>query len=137
RITHYALRTTQYASPTMPLHFDHHQLPNGLDIIGERNTDSHSFAIGLFIKTGSRDEDLKVMGVSHFLEHMMFKGSETRGWEAMNRIFDELGARYNAYTTQEITCYYANVLPEFTEPIIEHLAHLLRPALRAEDFESE
>jgi len=121
----------------MPLKFHYRQLPNGLDIIAEENPDSHSFAAGLFVKTGSRDEDGNVNGVSHFLEHMMFKGSEKYGWEDVNRIFDELGARYNAFTSQEMTAYYANVLPEFTERTIEHLSHLLRPAIRNEDFTTE
>jgi predicted Zn-dependent peptidase len=121
----------------MPLTFKHHQLPNGLDIIAEENPDSHSFAAGIFVKTGSRDEDMSVNGVSHFLEHMMFKGSSKYTWEDVNRIFDEIGARYNAYTSQEMTAYYANVLPEFTEAAVEHLAHLLRPAIRVEDFTTE
>ncbi|HEY7086613.1 MAG TPA: pitrilysin family protein [Tepidisphaeraceae bacterium] len=121
----------------MPLEFHHHQLPNGLDIIGEINRDSHSFAAGIFVKTGSRDESVDINGVSHFLEHMMFKGSSKYTWEDVNRIFDEIGARYNAFTTQEMTAYYANVLPEFTERAIEHLSHLLRPAIRVEDFTTE
>src|SRR5689334_9504462 len=121
----------------MPLTFHHKQLPNGLDIVAEENPDSHSFAAGLFVKTGARDEDANVNGVSHFLEHMMFKGSDKYTWEDVNRIFDEIGARYNAFTSQEMTAYYANVLPEFTERTIEHLAHLLRPAIRNEDFTTE
>src|SRR6185436_7109712 len=121
----------------MALSFRYHQLPNGLDIVAEVNPDSHSFAAGLFVKTGSRDEDPAINGVSHFLEHMMFKGSEKYTWEDVNRIFDEIGARYNAFTSQEMTAYYANVLPEFTERAIEHLAHLLRPAIRNSDFDTE
>src|SRR5207244_2816391 len=121
----------------MPLTFHHHQLPNGLDIVAEINPDSHSFAAGLFVKTGARDETATINGVSHFLEHMMFKGSEKYGWEDVNRIFDEIGARYNAFTSQEMTAYYANVLPEFTERALEHLSHLLRPAIRVEDFTTE
>src|SRR5437762_2405942 len=121
----------------MPLTFHHHQLQSGLDIVAEENPDSHSFAAGLFVKTGSRDEAAEVNGVSHFLEHMMFKGSTQYTWEDVNRIFDEMGARYNAFTSQEMTAYYANVLPEFTERTIEHLSHLLRPALREKDFDSE
>ena len=105
----------------MALSFKHHQLANGLDIIAEENPDSHSFAAGIFVKTGARDEDMTVNGVSHFLEHMMFKGSGKYTWEDVNRIFDEIGARYNAYTSQEMTAYYANVLPEFTEVAVEHL----------------
>lgn len=121
----------------MPLKFHYKQLPNGLDIVAEENPDSHSLAAGLFVKTGARDEDASINGVSHFLEHMMFKGSEKYGWEDVNRIFDELGARYNAFTTQEMTAYYANVLPEFTDRAIEHLSHLLRPAIRNADFDTE
>src|SRR3982750_4624740 len=121
----------------MALSFKHHQLPNGLDIVAEVNPDSHSVALGFFVKTGSRDESPEINGVSHFLEHMMFKGSSKYTWEDVNRIFDEIGARYNAFTTQEMTAYYANVIPEFTERTIEHLSHLLRPELREADFDTE
>lgn len=121
----------------MALSFRQHRLKNGLDIVGEINPDSHSFAAGFFVKTGSRDETLKINGVSHFLEHMMFKGSSKYTWEDVNRIFDELGARYNAFTSQEMTAYYANVLPEFTRAAVEHLSHLLRPAIRQADFDTE
>jgi predicted Zn-dependent peptidase len=119
------------------LSFHQAQLPNGLDIIAEENPDSHSTALGLFVKTGSRDESAAINGVSHFLEHMMFKGSTRYTWEDMNRIFDEMGAKYNAFTSQEMTAYYANVLPEFTEKALEHLSHLLRPAIRPADFDTE
>lgn len=121
----------------MPLTFHQHQLKNGLDVIAEVNPDSYSTAMGLFVRTGARDEEPKLNGVSHFLEHMMFKGSQKYTWEDVNRIFDEIGARYNAFTSQEMTAYYANVLPEFTERAIEHLAHLLRPAIRNQDFDTE
>lgn len=121
----------------MPLTFHYKQLSNGLDIVAERNADAHSIAMGLFVKTGSRDEDQSLNGVSHFLEHMMFKGSSRYTWQDVNRIFDEIGAKYNAFTSQEMTAYYANVLPEFTERALEHLSHLLRPAIRDEDFNTE
>ena len=109
----------------MALKFHQAQLKNGLDIIAEVNPISHSVALGLYVKTGSRDETPDISGVSHFLEHMMFKGSDKYSWEDVNRIFDELGARYNAFTSQEMTAYYAIVLPEFTEQALEHLSHLL------------
>lgn len=121
----------------MPPRFEHFQLPNGLDILCEHNPAAHSMACGFFVGTGSRDEAPEINGVSHFLEHMMFKGSNRYTWEDVNRIFDELGAQYNAYTTQEMTAYYASVLPEFTDGVMEHLAHLLRPALREADFQME
>src|SRR5580692_8551311 len=112
-------------------------LPNGLQIIAESNPDAHSFAAGFYVNTGSRDELPALNGVSHFLEHMMFKGSSKYSWEDVNRIFDEMGAQYNAYTSQENTAYFANVLPEFSERAVEHLSHLLRPAIRQEDFDTE
>lgn len=121
----------------MPLTFEKAQLSNGLDIVAEVNPDAYSFAAGLFVKTGSRDEPVEVNGVSHFLEHMMFKGSDKYTWEDVNRIFDEMGAKYNAFTTQEMTAYYANVLPEFSELTLQHLSHLLRPAIRQADFDTE
>ena len=121
----------------MALSFHYHQLPNGLDIVAETNPDAHSIAAGLFVQTGSRDEEASINGVSHFLEHMMFKGSEKYTWEDVNRIFDEIGARYNAFTSQEMTAYYANVLPEYAERAVEHLSHLLRPAIRQADFDTE
>jgi len=121
----------------MPLKYQTTTLPNGLTIATEHNDDAHSFSAGFFVKTGSRDETPNVNGVSHFLEHMMFKGSDTTTWEDVNRVFDEIGARYNAYTSQEMTAYFANVIPEFTERAVEHLALLLRPAIRQEDFDTE
>ncbi|MEM6562287.1 MAG: pitrilysin family protein, partial [Planctomycetota bacterium] len=121
----------------MSLSFHAHTLPNGLQILAEHNPSAHSVAAGLFVKTGSRDEAPDINGVSHFLEHMMFKGDDTLGWEDVNRIFDEIGARYNAFTSQEMTAYYAQVLPRFTEKALDMLGHLLRPAIRQADFDTE
>src|ERR1044072_6080037 len=91
----------------------------------------------MFEKTAARDESMDVSGVEHFLAHMMFTRTEKYAWEDVNRIFGEIGARYNASTSQEMTTYYANVLPEYTEKAVEHLAHLLRPAIRESDFTTE
>ena len=119
-----------------PTHYEH-TLDNGLTILAEPTPTARSFACGLFVKTGTRDEPQRLNGVSHFLEHMMFKGSDSRDAAEMNRVFDELGANYNAYTSQEVTAYYASVLPEFTGEVMEHVGHLFRPALRDADFETE
>ena len=83
----------------MPVEFRQHQLKNGLTIIAEPNPSAHTSAIGFFVNTGTRDEDKSLMGVSHFLEHMMFKGTDRRSADDVNREFDEMGANYNAYTT--------------------------------------
>lgn len=119
------------------MRYDHHTLPNGLTIIGEYNEAAQSMALGFFTRTGSRDETPEISGVSHFLEHMMFKGSARRSAEAVDREFDELGARYNAFTSEENTVYYAAVLPEFQERLIDLLADMLRPSLRQSDFDTE
>ncbi len=121
----------------MSVDFHHHQLSNGLTVIGEVNSDAHTAAVGFFVKTGSRDEDPAMMGVSHFLEHMMFKGTDRRTADDVNCEFDELGANYNAYTTQEDTVFFAQVLPQCLPPVVDLLADILRPSLRSDDFDME
>src|SRR5690606_20880125 len=107
-----------------------HTFPNGLQVIGEQNPHALSCAIGAFVRTGSRDETPEQAGVSHFLEHMAFKGSDRRSAEDVNREFDEIGAKYNAYTTEEHTVYHAAVLPEYTPQALDLVIDLLRPSLR-------
>ena len=119
------------------LRFDHTVLENGLTIIGEHNPQAKSFAAGYFVKTGARDETPDISGVSHFLEHMMFKGTDRRSAEDINREFDELGANYNAYTSDEQTVYYGAVLSERAYPLLDLLSDMMRPALRQEDFDIE
>ncbi len=119
------------------LSFKHAQLANGLDVIAEVNDHAHSMAMGFMVKTGSRDESAEVAGVSHFLEHMMFKGTDRRTAAQVNHEFDAMGAKNNAFTSNEVTCYWANVLPEFTPRTLDLLADMMRPALRDEDFNME
>ena len=76
-------------------------LPNGLEILAECNPEMHSAAVAFFVKTGARDESADVAGVSHFLEHMTFKGTATRTSEQVNRELDALGAHSNASTSKE------------------------------------
>jgi predicted Zn-dependent peptidase len=117
--------------------FKQHVAPNGLKVIVECDAEAHSAAAGFFVKTGARDETAALMGVSHFLEHMMFKGTDTLSAEDLNRRFDEIGARNNAYTTSEMTCFYAQVIPEHLSEATDLLARMLRPALRQDDFDRE
>src|SRR5690606_12828013 len=69
-----------------------------------------SVAIGLFVKAGSIDETEKEWGLSHFIEHMLFKGTATRSAKMIAEQFDRMGGDLNAYTSKEMTCYYATVL---------------------------
>ena len=119
------------------MEFREEQLENGLQIVAECNDEAHSTALGFFVQTGARDEHEGVAGVSHFLEHMMFKGTPTRSAEDVNREFDEMGAHYNAFTSEEHTVYYAAVLPEFQTSAVELLGDIIRPSLREEDFDTE
>lgn len=124
----------------MEVTFRQARLSNGLTLIAEVDPASHSSAIGFFVKTGARDEDTRVMGVSHFLEHMMFKGTPTRSAERINQDFDRIGARNNAYTSGEMTCFHATVLPDKLlgrGGATEILCDMMRPALRQEDFDTE
>ena len=117
--------------------FEHTQLDNGLTIVAEVSPASASVAAGFFVRTGSRDETPELAGVSHFLEHMMFKGTERRSALDVNREFDEMGAQYNASTSEENTVYFAAVLPEFQDRALDLLGDMLRPSLRGEDFDVE
>ncbi len=131
-------KAEQIPDPKSPsLRFDRATLDNGLELIGEYNEDAKSMAVGFFVRTGSRDETPSIMGVSHFLEHMMFKGTERRSPEDVNLEFDEMGAQYNAFTSEENTVYYGAVLPEFQPRLIDLLSDMMRPSLRGEDFDME
>ncbi len=117
--------------------FEQETLDNGLKVIAELNPNVHSVAFGFFVRTGSRDESAEVSGVSHFLEHMVFKGTEKYSAEDVNRIFDEIGANYNASTSEEVTLFYAAVLPEYLPVAFEMFSSILYPSLRDDDFNME
>jgi predicted Zn-dependent peptidase len=119
------------------MEFKWQKLANGLVIIGELNESAKSSAAGFFVRTGSRDEDAQINGVSHFLEHMLFKGTEKLNSFEVNQAFDNTGAQFNAFTSEESTVFYAAVLPEYLEEIVELWAQLMRPALREDDFNVE
>jgi len=119
------------------MQYHQHQLSNGLNIVAELTPSVHSVAAGFFVRTGARDETGEVSGVSHFLEHMAFKGNDQYSADDVNRIFDEVGARYNASTGEDVTTYYAAVLPEYLATTMEMLAVLMQPSLRQDDFDME
>ena len=112
-------------------------LPNGLTVLGETNPAALSVAVAFWVKTGSRDEQPAESGVSHFLEHMVFKGTPRRDAFRVNRDFSAIGADNNAWTSEENTVYHAVVLPEFLPELVDVLADIMRPSLRVEDFDTE
>lgn len=121
----------------MPSTYKQTQLKNGLTVIGESNPANVSSAIGFFVKTGARDETPAESGLSHFLEHMMFKGTPTRSAIDINLELGNLGAQANAFTSEENTVYYAAVIPERFSEMQELLSDMLRPALDPSEFDME
>jgi len=117
--------------------FRHERLPNGLEIVAEVTDDALSTSVGFFVRTGARDETDATWGVSHFLEHMVFKGTDELSADEINRRFDWMGASANAFTSEEDTVYHAAVLPAQQHEATALLAAMMRPALRAEDFTTE
>ncbi len=117
--------------------FHHAVLDNGLHLVGETLPQARSVAFGFFVRTGSRDETPDVNGVSHFLEHMVFKGTEKYSAADVNRLFDDVGAQYNASTSEEVTLFYSVVLPEYLAQTFPLQADILFPSLRDSDFDTE
>jgi predicted Zn-dependent peptidase len=101
-----------------------HVCSNGLRIVSESIPHFHSVAVGVFVKAGSRDELPEENGMTHFIEHMLFKGTETRSAKQIAREFDRIGGDINAYTSKEYTCYYAKVLDQHAEHAVEVLADM-------------
>jgi len=91
-------------------------LPDGLTVLSQTLRDRHTLSLGAWLRTGSRDEPLERLGITHFLEHMMFKGTATRDARAIAASLESLGGSLDAFTTREQVCYSARVLSE-------HLAH--------------
>lgn len=112
-------------------------LSNGLRIAAEIDSRGYSAAFGYFVRAGSRNETDQQSGLSHFLEHMMFKGTARRSAADVNRELDELGGQGNAYTTEEQTVYYATVLPKFQDRLLDLLTDMLTPSLSTDEFETE
>ncbi|RME41420.1 MAG: insulinase family protein [Planctomycetota bacterium] len=113
------------------------KLDNGLTVVIERMPGVRSAAAGFFVRTGARDEPPELAGVSHFLEHMMFKGTRRRTWQQITIDFDRMGSTYNAYTSEDRTVYYGWVRREDILAQIELLADMMRPALPPEEFDME
>ncbi|WP_245926241.1 M16 family metallopeptidase [Sulfoacidibacillus thermotolerans] len=102
-----------------------HTLRNGLRVVIEEIPFVRSVSMGIWVGTGSRDEPVQWSGISHFLEHMFFKGTHKHSARQLAEVFDQIGGEVNAYTTKEYTCYHAKVLDEHATLAIETLAEML------------
>ncbi len=121
----------------MPSVFEQQALPNGLRVFTEVMPDVKSAAAGFYARAGARDEQPALAGVSHFLEHMCFKGTPKRGWREITVDFDEMGSTYNAYTMKDRTFYYGWVPSHKIADQIELLADMMRSTLPEDEFQME
>ena len=116
----------------------HSVLPGGLRVVTEKMPSSRTFSIGFFAGVGSRVETPTLHGASHFLEHVLFKGTRRRSAETISAAIEEVGGDINAYTTKEYTCFYARTLAEDSALATDVLADMLTGSrLRRADIESE
>lgn len=120
------------------MHYDLTTLPNGLRIISEPMPSLRSVALGCWIDTGTRDENLNEAGVSHFLEHLLFKGSEKLSARDVSETFDAMGADYNAFTSKEATCFWSRLLDQNLAEGLDILGEIIqKPAFRAHEIDAE
>ncbi len=103
----------------------HTQLANGLHVISEYMPALRSVSIGVWLKAGSRFEPAEINGVAHFLEHMMFKGTRKRTPLQIARSLESVGGHLNAFTSKDLTCYYAEVLDEHLKRAVDVLSDIL------------
>src|SRR5689334_12098265 len=113
-------------------------LPGGLRVVTETMPTVRSVAVGLWVGIGSRDEAPEHMGATHFLEHLLFKGTPTRDALEISAAIEGIGGEINAFTAKEYTCYYARVLDEDLPIAVDVLADVVTSSLVTEDdVESE
>src|SRR6266478_5244362 len=113
-------------------------LPNGLTIISEEMQHIRSVSIGIWVRTGSRDEDPQWNGISHFVEHMVFKGTKSRSAEDIARQVDSIGGNMDAFTAKECICFNVKVLDDHLPIALDILSDLvLNPTFDAKDIGRE
>ncbi|MDQ2730798.1 MAG: insulinase family protein, partial [Armatimonadota bacterium] len=119
-------------------HFEETVLPNGIRIITEEMPHANSVALGIWVRSGPRYEPATQDGISHFVEHMLFKGTHTRTARQINESLYPVGGHLNAFTDREFTCYTALVLSEDVPLAIEVISDMLTGSLfAAEELERE
>ena len=113
-------------------------LSNGITVLIEKVPELQSFSLGFFVRTGARNEREEESGISHFIEHMMFKGTETRTAKDLSEVIDNEGGIINAYTSRETTVYYVQLLSNKLEIAIDVLSDMmLHSTFTEENIEKE
>lgn len=120
------------------MYYDLTTLPNGLRVITETMPSVRSVSLGCWADTGTRDESAEEHGASHFLEHLLFKGSETLSARQVSDTFDAIGAESNAFTSKEATCYWTRLLDQDLTTGFDVMSEIIqRPAFRGNEIDSE
>ncbi len=101
------------------------ELSNGIRVLSELHPGSRAVSISIWVLTGTRDESEDIQGISHFLEHLVFKRTKTRSAYQIAKSLEALGGDLNAYTTREYTCYHALVLKDHWEIALDVLSDLI------------
>ena len=100
-------------------------LPSGLSVLTESMPDRHTVSVGAWVRNGARDEPDELLGVSHFIEHMMFKGTAQRDARAIAQSLESLGGHLDAFTAREQVCYYARALAEHLPQVLDILSDIV------------
>jgi predicted Zn-dependent peptidase len=115
-----------------------HRLANGLQVVGQPMPEAESVAVAYYVRTGARDEhDPAQEGISHFLEHILFKGTATLDRHQLDQAFTRIGAKRNGFTSTEYTFYYAQVLSDYLPGALDLLSEMMYPRFVEEEFEAE
>lgn len=114
------------------------KMHNGISVIYKHLPGTHSVSAGIFIKTGSRFEKENLSGVSHFIEHLLFKGTKKRNYRQIKEAIEGVGGTFNGFTSEEATCYWIKILGEYIDLSIDVLADMIQnPLLKDTDIEKE
>jgi predicted Zn-dependent peptidase len=113
-------------------------LKNGVRILTQKRPHTRSVSMGVWVNVGARDEDLTENGLSHFIEHMIFKGTRRRSAYQIAKEFDAIGGNTNAFTTMENTCYHGKVMDTHTEIMVDILSDIfLNSVFDPQEIEKE
>jgi predicted Zn-dependent peptidase len=122
----------------MKTRFEVHPFPSGLTLVLAAMPDMTSVSVGLWVSVGGRYESADLNGASHFIEHMLFKGTRRRSARAISQAVESLGGYLNAFTAEETTCYYAKAPHDHFADVLDVLADmLLHPRFDPDDFSKE
>ena len=133
-----SLKKTEYKTNGEKLMYIYKQLQNGIRVFAENVPYAESVSLGVWVGNGSRHEKLEENGMSHFIEHMVFKGTATKSAKEIALMMDSVGGHLNAFTTRECTCFYSKTLSEHTEVGMDILSDMVfNPLLSDEDMELE